>query len=549
MSVVLVLLLTIPVLAPLLRSDFFHFSDEVHIANLYQMYKAFVSGQIPPRLAPDMSYGFGYPLYNYYYVLPYYFGIFFYYLFHSFVTSYKFILLVATLLSAIFMYLFLRKFTGRSQSIVGSFVYLYTPYRAVDLYVRGALGEILAFMFFPLVGLLIYNVGNKKGYGYVGLLGIVTTLFILSHNLSPFLIFPWFLIFFLFINQNRKEGAVRIISALVLGVLGASYWLFPAVLESTLLKSQPQFNFFDHYPFIRQLIYSKWGYGASLPGIGDDISFQIGFSNLFIVLIGIFYLIKGGIKKLNPLLLFTILSVFGVVYMMNIRSTPIWNLLSIANYIQFPWRLLLLTTFITSFLVIFIRSKPALIILVLLTIINLRYFKPSEYFSVGDDYFLNRYFANQSINGEKQAVSGEYPAWLEDYAILPKWVEKRADFLPQYRLYSDNITLLNYTRRNFVEYKANLKSDNGGVLHTYIYYFPGWEARLDGKVLNAKVEEPYGTMSFDIPSGNWSFVLHWKETHLRIFFDTLSIVSVIIMCVLMSLPRKGPHLKEKRESI
>src|SRR3972149_1744313 len=450
LQVALILAITIPIVIPLLRSDFFHFSDEVHITNMYEMYKAINAGQIPPRMAPDMSWGFGYPLFNYYYVLPYYLGVFFYYIFHSFVTS---------------------------------------------------------------------------------------------HNLSPILIMPWFFIFFFLINENKIGSLYKFILGLVLGIFLAGYWFFPAIIESLLLKPQPQFNFIDHYPFIRQLIYSKWGYGASNPGIGDDISFQIGFANLLLILMGAFYLFKNGFKQINKILLFTLISITIVIFMMNIRSTSIWNLVKIANYIQFPWRLLLLTTFFTSFLAIFIKNRIILILLILLSLFNIQYFKPSEYFSPGDDYFLRRYFANQSIDGETKIVSGEYPAWLEDYAILPNWVEKRADFLPKSRFYSDSLAFSNYSRVDFTNYKLELSAKKEGTLWTFLYYFPGWTAYLNNKKLIPNIQEPYGTMVFDIPSGNWTFQLKWEETPMRKFFDFLSLTSLIIISSLILYSRRVEKIK------
>jgi len=41
------------------------------------------------------------------------------------------------------------------------------------------------------------------------------------------------------------------------------------------------FNFKDHFPFIKQLIFSPWGHGASLWGPGDGMSFQVGIINWF----------------------------------------------------------------------------------------------------------------------------------------------------------------------------------------------------------------------------------------------------------------------------
>ncbi len=535
-SPIVLAVITIPVILPLLNKGFFHFSDEVHIAHFYQMYKSFLSSQVPPRMAPDMSYGFGYPLFNYYYVLPYYIGVLLYFIFGSFIFSYKFILISATFLSGLFMYLFLIKKGSFFQALTGTVVYLYLPYRAVDLYVRGALGEIFAFMFFPLMGILLYNLSEKVNFARIGMLSVVLALFILSHNLSPFMILPWFTVYYFILNKNSCQGIFGFMFALLIGVLGASYWLFPAVIESKLLENTAVFNFYDHYPFIRQLFYSKWGYGASLPGPNDDISFQVGLSNWMLIISGLYISTRKIVKNNKRVLVFTLLTISILFFMMNIRSTKVWEILGIANYIQFPWRLLLLTGFLSSYLVIYVNNKILLIILFLLSFANVIYFKPNGYFHPDDNYFLKRYFANQTIEGETESISSQYPAWLENYAVLPKWVEKRADFLPAERIYSDYITVKDYKRYNYVEYSAFLKNEEDAILNTNIYYFPGWYAYLNGKSIKPLIEEPYGTMAYVIPKGSGQFKIKWQETPLRKFFDYVSVAAIGSASVFILIP-------------
>lgn len=75
----------------------------------------------------------------------------------------------------------------------------------------------------------------------------------------------------------------------------------------------------------------------------------------------------------------------------------------------------------------------------------------------------------------------------------------------------------------------NLSSDKGGILRTYLYYFPGWTAYLNGKKVNTSIEKPYGNMLVDVPPGGWSFKLQWKETPLRIFFDLISLGSLAVI--------------------
>src|SRR4030066_783563 len=148
---VILVLICLPAIYFLLRPGFYEPQDLHHIADIFQMYKAVVSGQLPPRLGPDYLWGFGYPLFNLYYVLPFYLGAVFYALTKSLTGSFEFVFVVAASLSIFVMYLFLREFFGKIASLTGSILYLYTPYRAVQIYVRGAMGEALALSLLPFV--------------------------------------------------------------------------------------------------------------------------------------------------------------------------------------------------------------------------------------------------------------------------------------------------------------------------------------------------------------------------------------------------------------
>ena len=63
------LILGLPAGRILLTSSFFEPHDLHHLADIYQMYRSLESGQFPPRWGPDFSFTYGYPLFNFYYLL------------------------------------------------------------------------------------------------------------------------------------------------------------------------------------------------------------------------------------------------------------------------------------------------------------------------------------------------------------------------------------------------------------------------------------------------------------------------------------------------
>jgi len=155
-------ILIIPAVWALLVPGFYGASDDIHIAWLFELHKTLMMGQIPPRFVADLSFGFGYPLFNFVFPLPFYLAEIFHLSGFSLVDSIKALFFITIPISGYFMYLLMRQFTNKDLSLVAAVLYIYTPYRSVDLYVRGAVGEIVSFMFLPLILLSVIKV-SKSG--------------------------------------------------------------------------------------------------------------------------------------------------------------------------------------------------------------------------------------------------------------------------------------------------------------------------------------------------------------------------------------------------
>ena len=88
------------------------------------------------------------------YPLPSYIASFFHFVGFSLVDSVKIVFGLGMILSLAFMYLWLSSFLGEIPAVLGAILYTYAPYRFVDLYVRGDIGENLAFCIYPAHSLL-----------------------------------------------------------------------------------------------------------------------------------------------------------------------------------------------------------------------------------------------------------------------------------------------------------------------------------------------------------------------------------------------------------
>ena len=535
----LIIVISLLAIFPLFREGFYSFHDEAHIANLFEMTRAISSGQIPPRWAPDMSFNFGYPFFNFYYPFPYYFASFFFFIFNfGLIWSLKTVFILSVPLSGIFFYFMMNKFFSKNYAFAGSVLYMFTPYRAVDLYVRGALGEILAFVIMPLLFLFFYKAVEENRLRNSILAGITFALMLLSHNLTFMIFFPIVFLFNILLILTKDDKLKKIVSLMVSSLIGfflSAFYIVPAILEKPLITRGTPFDPIDHFPFIKQLIIPFWGYGSSHWGPLDEMSFQIGVVNILIVLLSVVaYLFF--FKKLskNDKVIFgtSLLIFFFAIFLMNVRSYFLWKLLPLGEYVQFPWRFLIITTFITAFMVgflekIFNKKKIFLLIPFFSILITIPYFKPQNQTLVDDNYYLKRFFADRLINGKSEEISKQYYQWSEDYLPLLKVTEKRPSDLPKNKIESDNFIVEN-TEISPINFIGKYNSTKSGIVYFNSYFYPGWISKIDGKITDISAVKPYGKIAVSVPKGEHVVEFSFKETTSRKIADIVSLVSFVL---------------------
>jgi hypothetical protein len=282
------------------------------------------------------------------------------------------------------------------------------------------------------------------------------------------------------------------------------------------MKYDTVFNFIDHFPTLRQLITPFFGYGASVPGPYDGMSFFLGAINVALIAFALVFF-----KKLNKILIWA-LGIIGIsVFMMNFRSTFVWNLVPLIPYFQFPWRFLSLTTFATSILIIiFDKFKfgkyVGMAVVFGAVLLNFTFFKPHDFLGRTDEYYLNRYIP-------VPVASEEYLKTGEEYLRLPKATEKRPTTVsPDTKLISS--------------FEVNLATSQ--AVDYYKYYFPGWKVWIDGREIRAYAGKPYGQIEFVVPAGNHEVKVAFGETLFRGVLDIISLFGLIFAIVIILRPSK-----------
>lgn len=340
LNVAILILLSLPAIWPIIEPGYFPMHDDTQVVRVDQMYQALKSGQFPVRFVKDLGYGYGYPIFNFYNPLPYYFGSTFMFFGLDALAATKLMFIFPVLLSGFTMWLLARKYFTNLAALAAAVFYVYAPYHAIQIYVRGAVAEYWAYAFLPLV---IYAFLNRSRF----LAPISLALLILSHNLTAFMFIP-ILGIFIFLLGHRSIRSIL----LALG-LSAFFWL-PALAEKNLTRVnfmvEQQFNPLDHFVYPDQLWSSSWGYAGSAPGHADGLSFMIGKLHIIFTLFSLTIIIFSQklTKSTQRFLLFVTCNLLFAVFMLLPLSYFIWSNLDILRFLQFPWRYLTFVSLSTS---------------------------------------------------------------------------------------------------------------------------------------------------------------------------------------------------------
>lgn len=542
-SILLLLVLIFPTYGFFLGDKMFTFNDETQIANLFHYFKAIDLGQFPPRWAVDMHYEYGSPFPEFNYQLPYYFG----YLGHLAglpnVVIFKLLLAFTVIIGAVGMFLAGRMITGSTLfSLFAGVLYSYTPYQSIDHFVRGALGEVFALALFPWIFLAGYSLLKKESPLKVLLLGMVLGSLILSHQPAALVTLPIFSIIFIFTAFTAKKigSIISFIKSLAVALLVSAYYWVPVIVEKKFIPTGGPINYLDQFPFIKQLIYSSWSYQGANPFSSDTFSFQIGIVNLLILTFSLCYFVYGIHKKNKgsiELSFFRVILImtFIIIFLMNIRSVFIWKMFPLLQQIQFPWRMLMFTTWFTPFLYLLIVknfnskfSKPVTIILLIASIaINIGYFHPGLVRDEGDSYYNHRFLPRTSLlPGE--VISADYLNYAEDYAPLPNNAI-RPKTLPLSKLTSVfKSTKIIPIDQNPVAYSATIENEVSETITFHTFNFPGWKVVVDSNEAKIKSDQ-IGAITIDLSPGKHVVDITYTETPLRLLSNIISLASLSLI--------------------
>lgn len=507
-SILVLLTLLIPSQVLFFKGGIYPSQDALyHIGRIDQFHQAVTFGQIPPRIAPTLLDGIGYPLFIANYQLPFYFTEIFMQLTGNAVFAFKSVMAISYLLSVVFMYLVFRQLTNRFESISGSIIFGYLPFRFANIYSRAALGESVSAMFIPLALLSLHFIAADKKWGTVvlaiALFGLLT-----SHPVIFALFLPFFVLYYSIFLKSSNKNVFKLLFAFILGLALAAFQIIPMVFERSYMKFDA--GYIGVYP--NHLLDPAQIFRIPLSGVNISSPFQAGLISLVIVIFAVYSIFWS--KRKKELLFFSFIF-FVSVFLSSKFSKSVWDSLIFLRYIVFPWRFLWLATVSVSYLVVYtfrnFRHRNALFALV----IFLAMYSSRHYYLKPTQFESSQPTANLTTQNEFD------PVWSNGESF------KKRDFIQ-----TGNHTLVSnvvYTPY-LLSFGLNTKSRTEVLIRKL--YFPGWYLFINDDSYPIKIKN--GLIAFDAPDGISDIVLKYKGTRLEYFSNLLTLFAFAVLIVFVA---------------
>ena len=537
-QIVLIVILSVFIVWPLFVPGYFSHHDDLHVMRIFEMRKCFDDFQIPCRWVPDMGYGNGYPIFNFYSVFPYYLGAL-----ASFAIGYigaaKLLFFLPLILGGVGMYLLIRGLFGKVPGLVGGVLYLFAPYRALDSFVRGAVGESFALALIPFVFYFFLKLIKFQKKNDFFLATLFTSLFFVSHNIMTLLFSPIIVVWILFLLFGEKWKGFKIaLLSLIISFGLAAFFLLPAFIEKELVQTESltraELDFRAQFVKVSQLFIDRsWNYSGSAPLSNNTISYQIGWPLWLLALPGVLSAFMA--KSKSKLLVSFLFLVFGMgILMTHNKSSFIWEMIPLLSFVQFPWRFLSVVIFAgsllgASFLTLFKdRNLKVLsvLIIILIVLLNWQYFRPEHFYK---DVTDKTKLSGQSFVDQQKGSLLDY---LPKTALEPRELPPSEPYVVTGEAIVDNFI----NKSNSWEFKVNVTKD--ALIEVPVFDFPNWTVYANGKEISHTNDNVLGRIGFNLAIGEYTVSGKFLNTPIRTTANAITLVSFLALVIIYAKSRK-----------
>ncbi|NLF66229.1 MAG: hypothetical protein GX579_16685 [Chloroflexi bacterium] len=549
----------------------------LHLYRLVELEHAVAHGELYPRWLPDLGYGFGFPLFNYYGPLSYYILLLPRAVGFSAPAAAQIGYALALFGLALGMFYWGRALFGTVAGLVAAFAAAYSPYFLYDALHRGTLAELWGLAWLSLSLAALHHHANRRSRASFILLVLAYAGLFLSHNIMALVGSALLLAYTLFLlvagsRAGRDDEGFRLRRlathpltglALALG-LTAFFWL-PALAERDLVQIERLYgsaNFFygNHFLSVRELL--------AVPRpvdpvqVNPPLDFGLGIPQLLLALVAWLPWRSGTATQLSAgqraHRVALSVAAIGLLLMVLPASRFLWERLPLLYLVLFPWRFIGPASLLAALLAGLGASRlPASAwlqmggSLVLLAAAGLPWLFPGDVpaalgLAPAD---VIRFEAETGWLGTTSV--GEYlPAQVETLpppdTLLPLYEASAPDYLIT-RLDSaalpSTVEILE-EHYGITDATITLEAASPFEARFHWYAFPGWELEANGRPQETFAAGPHGLLAAELPAGRQTITLSFGDTPVRFWSAVLSGLSLALFAAAAAL---GPRPRAATE--
>ncbi len=588
----LALALTSAALLPLFSTELPRSADgRLHTYRIVLFAQHLRQGEWLPRYSPELVYGYGYPLFNYYAPLSYYFGAALRLLGLSETLAFHALLGLALVAGAWGAWTFAAEwFADERAGVLAAAVYSYAPYTLFNIFARGAAPEQLAVALLPWLLWSLSRALRAPTAPALVRLALLYAALLLTHNLSALtgtaMLVVWAVVEI--VGRLKFEGGRMTglplahlglsASALTVGLLLSAFFWLPVFAEAdavqlTQLTAPATLDFRNYFLTPEQLLTTTFVFDPRLEP--PTVPAAFGLPPLILAALGGLMLWRqpdrltrareagqgelrngswpadsAGCRARGAALL-ALLVVFLTLTLA--ASRPIWESVALLKLFQFPWRFLGPATVCAALLVGALalpitqqggRREGWLPILTCLALILPSFswtfvtrFPPAQ--PAVEDIFAREIEAG----GLGLTSAGEFlPIGVKQLpAPDPAWAEAAARNIAE-RLDRSSLppgVTVQSSQTMRLAAEARFESAQPFEATFRWFYFPGWQAEVDGRPAPIRAAEPSGFITVAVPAGAHTVRVFFGDTPLRRLAAALSLLGCIGLPMLMVFARSA----------
>jgi hypothetical protein len=519
----------------------------LHLEQMKSFYNGLSAGNPYPRWEEDTNRGFGAPTMSYYPPGVYYITSAFYAVSKDWIVALLFTHLLMMAASAIAFLFYIRQFVSNKAAAIATTAYIFLPYHLLDQYQRGAMAELLGFIWMPLMllfgerlfrpqeGESLNEGGTPRGSDrLINIAGLAASYgaFLWSHPPTAYQFSLAFGIYMLVLAWLRRDlrGLILVGCAIAVGVMLSAAYMYPAAAEQSLIHHEyvtDTWPYHSTYVFVHHLPYTSAG------GFFRLVDAIWIYGTLITVAGGILVLGLQGRRLAAPLRERTILWIITgcfVSFMMLKYSAFIGRQIPKIDIGVFTWRMLSISTLVAALfagLCAHLASAK----------INPQRYKRLLFASLagliayGGIIFSVVAVAPPMVHAPKFIPSQEHV----NYATVPQEAPSDPLDLPHLER-----AILNY---NHGEVRVDKWLPESRSIHAVLtdadtlfirtFNFPGWTATVNGQPATIKTGEVLKEINLDLPAGEYQIELNYGNTAVRQRGVRVSQAALLILLLLL----------------